>query len=105
MQPLTKEYPNLEFRVHWLREQMGLPNGKLRGTVRPTQQGGDRINVREHGVRMAIGDDMTMVFDPTSQKGITVFDKDGNVLKTYEPEGSQTSRDVLIDLLTGKRKP
>ena len=48
---------------------------------------------------------MTMVFDPTSTKPITIFDKNGKIVKTFEPSEGQTSRDVLIDLLTGRRTP
>jgi hypothetical protein len=105
MKPLAEKYPDVKFEVHWLREQMGLPDQKLRGTIDTGRKGATQIQAVEHPVRMAIGDDMTMVFDPTSTKPITIFDKDGNIVKVFEPKPGQTSRDVLIELLTGQQTP
>jgi hypothetical protein len=72
---------------------------------RHREEGATQIQAVEHLVRMAIGDDMTMVFDPTSTKPITIFDKNGNIVKVFEPKPGQTSRDVLIELLTGQQTP
>jgi hypothetical protein len=105
MKPLAEKYPDVKFDVHWIRETMGLPNDTLRGTVRSGQRGGSQINAVEHPVRMAIGDDMTMVYDPTSTKPVTIFDKDGKIVKTFQPSEGQTSRDVIIGLLTGRLTP
>ncbi|TMQ25575.1 MAG: hypothetical protein E6J90_05695 [Deltaproteobacteria bacterium] len=105
MKPLAEKYPDVTFDVHWLRETMGFQDGPLRGTVKPGQKGGTQISTSEHQVRMAIGDDMTMVYDATSTKPVTIFDRNGQVVKTFYPAEGQTSRDVIIALLTGRLTP
>ncbi|HEX2687538.1 MAG TPA: polymorphic toxin type 46 domain-containing protein, partial [Kofleriaceae bacterium] len=105
MKPLAEKYPDVKFEVHWVREMMGLPDSALRGTVRPGQKGGNQISTTEHQVRMAIGDDMTMVYEPSATKPVTIFDKNGQIVKTFSPAEGQTSRDVIIDLLTGRLTP
>ncbi|HMG57918.1 MAG TPA: hypothetical protein VK601_30660, partial [Kofleriaceae bacterium] len=105
MKPLAEKYPDVTFDVHWLRETMGFPDGPLRGTVREGQKGGSQISTEAHPVRMAIGDDMTMVYDPTSTKPVTIFDRNGQVVKVFYPAEGQTSRDVIMGLLTGRLTP
>jgi hypothetical protein len=73
--------------------------------VNPGQKGGGQISTSEHQVRMAIGDDMTMVYDPTATKPVTIFDKNGQIVKVFYPGEGQTSRDVIMDLLTGRLTP
>jgi hypothetical protein len=54
---------------------------------------------------MAIGDDMSIVFDPESRAPITIFDSAGNVVEVVYPDANHTTRDVLIDLLTRPASP
>jgi hypothetical protein len=42
-----------------------------------------------------------MVFDPNSQQPFHIFDAEGNIIKTIQPEKGETSRDTLIKLLNG----
>jgi len=83
------------FEMHWIREMMGFAGSPGRGL---STRGA--VRSRSHEVRMAIGDDMEIVFTPDSREPITIFAADGSVQRTIYPPDGQTTRDVLIDLLS-----
>jgi hypothetical protein len=104
--PLLAKYPDVKFDVRWIRETVGLENSVsaggregIRGTLKPTQQHADRLNISAENVRMALGDDMSVILNPNTSSPLRIFDKDGNVIRVIEPENGETARELLIRLL------
>ena len=108
---LAAKNPGVTFETHWIREQLGfeqldaaggttLPSRS--GQMRPGQPNADRLTSDERTVRMALGDDMTIAFDPAAIEPITIFDKTGRIVRVIYPKAGQTTRDVLIELLSQK---
>jgi hypothetical protein len=106
LKPLAARNPGVEFDVQWIRELMGFDGAgagsatSLQGRVRPGQVGGGQITSTARDVRMAIGDDMSIVYDPDSRAPVMIFDREGNVTEVIYPGPGETTRDVLIRLLT-----
>lgn len=106
LRPLARAHPEVQFDVHWLRETVGLVGDPLRGTLRANQPGASQIRVPQpREVSMAIGDDMSIVFDPSSRQPITIFDRTGRQVRVVYPRRGQTTRDVLLELLTEPANP
>jgi len=85
----------VQFEMRWLQELMGFEGSPAQGL---TNRGA--VSSRTHKVRMAIGDDMDIVFTPDSREPITIFGRDGRIVETIYPPAGQTTRDVMIDLLS-----
>ncbi|MFD5748777.1 HPC2 multi-domain protein [Streptomyces sp. NPDC127033] len=106
--PLMKKNEGVKFRVHWVREMMGFEEKSERGgTVLKRTRGvvgkespyHERLISKEHLVRMALGDDMEVAFDPEARTPITVFDRQGRIVQKWHPRRGQSTRDLLIELL------
>jgi hypothetical protein len=110
--PLAKDHPDVAFQTHWVRELMGFerldPGGGVTlqprsGQTTPGQPGGAQVSSTDaQRVRMALGDDMEIAFDPASTEPITIFDRHGRIVRVIYPKPGQTTRDVLIELLSQK---
>jgi hypothetical protein len=58
-----------------------------------------QIEVDQRQMRLVLGDDMEIVYTPDSREPITIFDRDGRILRAEYPRPGETTRDVLIRLL------
>jgi hypothetical protein len=45
---------------------------------------------------------MEVAFDPASTEPITIFDRQGRIVRVLYPKPGQTTRDVLIELISQK---
>jgi hypothetical protein len=106
--PLAQAHPEVNFETHWVRETMGFEGqGQAGGTVlqpnagnvRPGTPGASQVTTSETNVRMALGDDMQVAFDPQSREPITIFDNQGRIVRVLVPKEGQTTRQLLIELL------
>ncbi|WP_203781029.1 eCIS core domain-containing protein [Paractinoplanes rishiriensis] len=109
--PLAEKNPGVTFETHWIRERLGFeqldPAGGITmqprsGQMKKGAPNADRITSDEQAVRMALGDDMEVAFNPASTEPITIFDKTGRIVRVIYPKPGQTTRDVLIELLSQK---
>jgi hypothetical protein len=103
--PLARKHSGVSFDVHWVRETLGFEKpGGSGGTVMNPMTGaspaGGAIHTTERQVRLALGDDMNIAFDPTSREPITIFDAEGKIVRVFYPQPGQTTRQLLIQLLT-----
>jgi hypothetical protein len=105
---LARDNPGVSFEVHWVRETMGFEKQSQaggtvleprRGMTTPGQPGGDRVRSSEINVRIALGDDMEIVFAPNTYEPITIFDTHGRIVRVWYPKAGQTTRQLLIELL------
>ncbi|MFF6787658.1 hypothetical protein ACFY9C_01120 [Streptomyces filamentosus] len=108
--PIMNEDPGVSFRIYWIREQMGFESKGAaggvvldppRGELKPTSPFVGRMESVTYHVRMALGDDMEVVFDAAARVGITVFDREGRIVRRWVPGGSESTQDLLIRLLNG----
>jgi hypothetical protein len=101
--PLARTNPGVRVDVHWMRETLGFEAGgtmgALRGVPRRGTPGGVQIEVDQRQMRLVLGDDMEIVYTPDSREPITIFDRDGRILRAEYPRPGETTRDVLIRLL------
>jgi hypothetical protein len=109
--PLAKDHPDVTFETHWVRELMGFEKTAgggvtvqpRSGQTKPGQPGGAQVTSTDtRRVRMALGDDMEVAFDPVSTEPITIFDRQGRIVRVLYPKPGQTTRDVLIELISQK---
>jgi hypothetical protein len=115
IKPLLTEFGQgkIKFYLFWLREtfgfeqadadkkERGLTLRKPQGTISEKSPYAQDVKTVHVNVRVVLGDDMSMVFDPNSQQPFHIFDAEGNIIKTIQPEKGETSRDTLIKLLNG----
>lgn len=101
--PLARTNPGVRFDVHWMRETLGFEAGgtmgALRGAPRRSAPGGAQIEVDQRQMRLVLGDDMQIVSTRDSREPITIFDRDGRIVRAEYPRPGETTRDVLIRLL------
>lgn len=101
--PLARANPGVRVDVHWMRETLGFEAGgtmgALRGVPRRGSPGGAQIEVDQRQMRLVLGDDMEIVYTPDSREPITIFDRDGRIVRAEYPRPGETTRDVLIRLL------
>ncbi|MBL8398435.1 MAG: DUF4157 domain-containing protein [Candidatus Accumulibacter sp.] len=103
--PLARREGNggIDFHTHWLRETFGFraggTMGELRGQVNPRSPGGSQLHSDQRQVRLVLGDDMQIVYNPNSHEPITLFDSAGRITRVEYPRPGETTRDVLIRLL------
>jgi hypothetical protein len=113
IKPLLTEFGQgkIKFYLFWLRETFGFEQAdskergftirKPQGTISEKSPYAQDVKTVHVNVRVVLGDDMSMVFDPNSQQPFHIFDAEGNIIKTIQPEKGETSRDTLIKLLNG----
>jgi adenine/guanine phosphoribosyltransferase-like PRPP-binding protein len=100
----------VSFEVHWIRETFGFEKTEAggtvleapRGTVGEKARGAALFSQTTENVRLALGDDMSIVMDPSSTAPIQVFDDNGAIVKTAQPKAGQTTRQAMIELLNGQ---
>ncbi|BDA74002.1 hypothetical protein CAL7716_081680 [Calothrix sp. PCC 7716] len=109
--PILKEFGQgqIKFYLFWLRETFGFEQAdkgkmnvtlrKAKGTIKDNSPYLQNIKVVHQNLRVVLGDDMSIVFDPNSQKPFYIFDAEGNIIKMIQPLERETSRDTLIKLL------
>jgi len=115
---ISKEIPDINLNNFWMRETIGFEEreqiGQIilrpqRGLVGEASPYANNISNEFSNVRMALGDDMDIVFDQTSQVPIKIFNKEGEILRTI-PVGTpdpitgqpMNVRQIMIRLLQGK---
>jgi hypothetical protein len=112
--PLVRKYPDVKVDVQWMRESLGFENRvsggttvlpPRRGQTSPTQPGASQITGEERAVRLTVGDDMSIVYNPESHEPIMIFDRQGRITHVYYPRQGQTTRQLLIELLNQKPGP
>lgn len=111
--PLARRAGNsgVDFYTHWLRETFGFraggTMGELRGLANPRSPGGSQLHSdqRQRLVRLVLGDDMQIVYNPNSHEPITLFDSAGRITRVEYPRPGETTRDVLIRLLLPPTAP
>ncbi|WP_406159570.1 hypothetical protein OG298_20440 [Streptomyces sp. NBC_01005] len=106
--PILKENPDVSFRLYWIRETLGFEKKSEAGGIELEPARGDfkqnsplagRLSTVTQHVRMALGDDMEVVFDPDARTPITIFDRQGRIVRKWSPGPGQNTRDLLIELL------
>ncbi|WP_406152764.1 hypothetical protein OH797_20360 [Streptomyces anulatus] len=106
--PILKENPNVSFHMYWIRETLGFEEKSEAGGIVLRPERGEfkqsnplagRLNTVTQYVRLALGDDMEVAFDPESRTPITIFDRQGDVVRKWMPGTGQTTRNLLIELL------
>jgi hypothetical protein len=116
--PLVREHGlgQLKFQQVWLRETFGFELGSsgvgegivlrsLQGTIKPNSPYAQDIQNIYLPTRVVLGDDMDMIFDPNSQKPLQIFNSQGDVVRTVNPNSGENSRDVLIRLINETSSP
>ena len=109
--PLARRAGNsgVDFYTHWLRETFGFraggTMGELRGLANPRSPGGSQLHSDQRLVRLVLGDDMQIVYNPNSHEPITLFDSAGRITRVEYPRPGETTRDVLIRLLLPPTAP
>ncbi|GLZ02380.1 hypothetical protein Acsp02_96310 [Actinoplanes sp. NBRC 103695] len=106
--PILRDHPGITFKTYWIRETMGLGTEESGGTTlqpntakfKDTQPNADRVTTAEIHVRLALGDDMTVVLDGDHRAPIVIFDRRGRIVRKLTPRGGQTTRQLLVELLT-----
>ena len=107
--PLIRKNPDIQFETYFIRETFGfeyfsaggLVLESIRGTIKPTFPYSTNVKNYISSTTLVLGDDMNIIYK-FSKRPITIFDSAGNIEKIYNPE--QSTRELLIDLLTGQRK-
>lgn len=101
--PLARANPGVDIDVHWMRETLGFEAGgtmgPLRGSPRARSPGGSQIHPDQRQMRLVLGDDMEIVYTPDSREPITLFDRDGRIVRAEYPLPGENTRDVLIRML------
>ncbi|MFC8828866.1 hypothetical protein ACFT9I_26355 [Streptomyces sp. NPDC057137] len=106
--PILTAKPDVSFRMYWIRETLGFEEkseaGGIvlkpeRGELKQNSPLADRLSTVTQYVRLALGDDMEIAFDPDSRTPITIFDRQGKIVRKWTPGPGQTTRDLLVDLL------
>jgi hypothetical protein len=109
--PLLKEFGQgqIKFYLFWFRETFGFERAdkgktnvtlrKAKGTIKDNSPYSQDIKVVHQNLRVVLGDDMSIVFDPNSQQPFYIFDAQGNIIEMIHPLKEETSRDTLIKLL------
>ena len=95
--------------LFWFRETFGFEEAdkgkmnvtlrKAKGTIKDNSPYSQDIKVVHQNLRVVLGDDMSIVFDPNSQQPFYIFDAQGNIIEMIHPLKGETSRDTLIKLL------
>jgi len=106
--PIARAHPDVRFNVHWMREGLGFETRTAggdvvlsppRGVPRATQPGASQITQDYRTVRLVLGDDMSIAYNPDSHQPITVFNREGQVTMVIAPRPGQTTRQLLIEIL------
>jgi hypothetical protein len=78
---------------------VGIAPRRPQGTIKPNSPYAQDIQNIYLPTRVVLGDDMDMIFDPKSQKPLQIFNSQGDVIRTVNPNSNENSRDTLIRLL------
>jgi hypothetical protein len=109
--PLSREFPDVQFDIFWLRESFGFEEisrgGGValrtpKGTVGESSPFADQIRTHFQEVRLVLGDDMDIVFTPGSTEPIRIFNDRGEIIATFAPGPGETTREVMVRLMSGE---
>jgi hypothetical protein len=115
---ILQDHPEVRFESIWMREQHGFERNTENGLGLEAFKGTPEdlkhaITQTVVTTQFVLGDDMKIVFDPNSQKPISIFDRRGRVIQqipvgTPDPrtgKPTKSTREILLLLLDGVHFP
>jgi len=102
MIPLARLRPDVEFRGYYLREGLNYEARASASGVDILQTPADVPNLRNKAfdVSFILGDDAPRIIQGTGTEPLYIYDSEGNIVETLRPRPGETTRDMMIRILT-----
>jgi hypothetical protein len=105
LKDLVAKHDNVSVDTHWLRETIGLADSESTGGAPTMRNLEPRLREHMYPVRFALGDDAGQILAGKTSEALHLFNSGGVITQNVAPKAGETSRDVLVALLSGNRKP
>lgn len=100
--PLAKKYPEAQFRGFYLREGLNYERRvAARGVdILVTPANVPNLRSKAFDVPFIVGDDAPRIIQGTGTEPLYIFNQEGHIVETLRPNPGETTRDMIIRILT-----
>jgi hypothetical protein len=102
IEPLARVHSDCEFRGFFLREALGyeLRVSPTDSQILPSPGGHWNILNKAYDVPFVVGEDAEALLNATGHDPIFVFDSEGRIVEILEPKPGETTRQMLVRILS-----